>query len=137
MRKKTPSLYLPNSDKDSLVIAKKCLPAGKAVANTDTILRFTLFEGKNHKIASVVRCHDRPLEFVKPQIIGKKTIPSRGLCQILIPSGVEKKSLFLLHRALGNIRYYLDSANNTGHLPCCIPRRTDVVKTNFLQVHHI
>jgi len=100
MSKKTPSLYLPNSDKDSLVIARECLPAGKAVANPDNILRTALFEGKNHKIASVVRLHDRPLEFIKPQIIRKKAIISRRLCQILIPAHGEKKSLFFLHGIL-------------------------------------
>src|SRR5512136_2651164 len=90
MPKKTPSLYLPNSDKDALVIARECLPAGKAAANPDTILRFALFEGKDHNIASAFRCNDRPLEFIKPQMVEKKTIPSRGLCQILIPFGAEK-----------------------------------------------
>jgi hypothetical protein len=89
--------------KDSLVIARECLPAGKAVANPDNILRSVLFEGKNHKIASVVRFHDRPLEFIKPQIIGKKAIPSSRLCQILILASTEKKSLFLLYRILKKI----------------------------------
>ena len=69
MSKKLTSLHLPNNYKDALVIARECLPAGKAVANPDNILRSALFEGRNHKIASVVRLHDRPLEFIKPQII--------------------------------------------------------------------
>jgi hypothetical protein len=94
MSKKTPSPYLPNSDKDSLVIARECLPAGKAVANPDNIRRSALFEGKNHKIVSVVRLHDRPLELIKPQIIGKKAIPSRRLCQILILASTEKSRFF-------------------------------------------
>jgi hypothetical protein len=103
MSKKLTSLYLPKSDKDSFVIAKECLPAGKAVANPDKILRSALVEGKNHKIASVVRLHDRPLEFIKHQIIGKKAIPSRRLCQILIPASAEKNVLFLLSRILNKI----------------------------------
>ncbi len=90
MSKKIPSLYFPNRDKDSLVIAGECLPAGKAVANPDNILRSALFEGKNHRIASVARLHDRPLELIKPQTIEKKTIPSRRLCQILILASAEK-----------------------------------------------
>jgi hypothetical protein len=103
MSKKLTSLYLPNSDKDALVIAGECLPAGKAVANPDNILRSALFEGKNHKIASVVRLHDPPFEFIKPQIIRKKAIISRRLCQILIPAIDEKKSPFLLRRILKKI----------------------------------
>jgi hypothetical protein len=94
MPKKLTSLYLPKSDKDALVIAGECVPAGKAVANPDNILRTALIEGKNHKIASVVRLHDHPLELIEPQIVGKKAIPYRRLCQILIPAIAEKKSLF-------------------------------------------
>jgi hypothetical protein len=139
MSKKPPSLYLPNSDKDSLVIARECLPAGKAVANPDNILRTALFEGKNHKIASVVRLHDRPLEFIKPQIIREKAIISRRLCQILIPASAEQKLLFLLCRILKKIESCLLTAEKAVDMPQ--PRydtRTIYgVKTNFLQVHHI
>lgn len=137
MSKKTPSLYFPNRDKDSFAIAKECLPAGKAVANPDNILRSALFEGKNHKIASVVRLHDRPLEFIKPQTVGKKAILSRRLCQILILASAEKRSFSLLHRISkksnpGSTRPIIQDT-----LRCCIPRWTDVLNTNFLQVHHI
>jgi hypothetical protein len=100
MSKKLTSLHLPNSYKDAPVIAREYLPAGKAAANQDNILRTALFEEKIHKIASVVRLHARPLEFIKPQIIRKKAIISRRLCQILIPAIEEKKLLFLLHGIL-------------------------------------
>ncbi len=137
MSKELTFLYLPHSDKDALVVARECLPAGKAVAKRDNILRFALFEGKNHKIASVVRLYDRPLKFMNPQIIGKKAIPSRGLCQILILASAEKNSLSFLHRILKKKYSWLYMANNTGRLPCCCPRTRDGVKTNFLQLHPI
>ncbi|MGA2333397.1 MAG: hypothetical protein ABSG75_16730 [Syntrophales bacterium] len=100
MSKKLTTLYLPNSDNNALMNARECLPAGEAVANPDNILQSALFEGKNHKIASVVRLHDRPLEFIKSQIIGKKAIPSRRLCQILILAVAEKNLILALHGQL-------------------------------------
>jgi hypothetical protein len=123
MSKKTPSLYLPSSDKDSLVIARERLPADKAAANPDNILRPALFEGKNHKIASVARFHDRPLELKKPQIIEKKAIPSRSLCQILILGSAEEKLLSLLHWILKEMQFWLYMANNTGHLSATVHAR--------------
>ena len=116
MSKKTPSLYLPNSDKDSLVIAGECVPAGKAVANPDNIVRFALIEGKNHKIASVVRLHDHPLEFIKQQIIGKKAILSRRLCQILILPSAGKNSLLCYIRILKKIQSCLLTTEKVAHI---------------------
>ena len=139
MSKKLTSLYLPNSDNDALVNAGECLPAGKAVANPDNIVRSALIEGKNHKIASVVRLHDRPLEFIKHEIIGKKAIPSRRLCQILITPSAEKNALFLLHRILKKIHSWLYLTNKAADMPHTRydTRTINGVKTNFLQPHHI
>jgi len=115
MSKKISSLYLP-SDKDSFAIAWECLPAGKAVANPDNILRSALIEGKNHKTASAFRLHDRPLEFMKPQIIGVKAIPSSRLCQTLIPASARKNALFLLHQILKRVQSRHRMADVTGQM---------------------
>jgi hypothetical protein len=139
MSKKTPSLYLPNSDKVALVITGECLPAGKAVANPDNIVRFALIEGKNHKIASVVRLHDHPLEFIKHQIIGKKAILSRRLCQILILPSAGKNSLPSYIRILKKIQSCLLTTEKVVDMPHPrFDKRTiNGVKTNSLQLHHI
>jgi hypothetical protein len=132
MSKKLTSLYLPNSDKDALVIAGECLPAGKAVANKDGIVLSALIEGRNHKIASTIQLHDHPVKFIKPQITGEKTIPSRILCQILIPSGAERNALFLPYRILRKIQSWLSMP-----YPPYNARTINGVKMNFLQLHHI
>jgi hypothetical protein len=76
-----------------------------------------LFERKNHKIASVVRFHARPLEFIKPQIIRKKAIISRRRCQILIPLSAGKNALFLLCRILKKIEALRSKLQRMRSLP--------------------
>jgi hypothetical protein len=129
---------LPNSYKDALVVTGECLPAGKAVANPDNIVRSALIEGKNHKIASVVRLHDHPLELIKPQIIGKKAILSSSLCQILIPA-IAEKDRFLLRRILKKIESCLLTVEKAVDMPqpSYDTRAIYGVKTNSLQLHHI
>ena len=132
MSKKLTSLYLPNSDKDALVIAGECLPAGKAVAKPDNIVRSALIEGRNHEMASAVQLHDHPLKFIKPQIIGKKAIPSGRLCQILIPPSAEKNALFLPYRILRKIQSWLGMPH-----PLYDTRTINRMKTDSLQLHYI
>ena len=74
---------------------------------------------------------------MKSRIIGKKTIPSRRLCQILILANAEENVLFLPYRSLKKIKSWLYMANYTGQRLRCSPHTQAGVKTNFLQVHHI
>ena len=135
MSKKLTPLHLPNSDKDALVIAGECVPAGKPVANKDDIVPSALIEGRNHKVASTVQLHDHPVKFIKPQITAGKAIPTRMLCQILIPPNSSrggKNALFLPYRILGKVQSWLGMP-----YPPYNMRTINGVKTNSLRLHHI
>ena len=136
MPKKIPLPYLPNSDKNTILITKEYLPAGGEETNPDIVFQAALFEEMNHKIA-FLRLYDHPLEFIKSQFTFKKAIPSSELCQILILAIEGKASFFLVHRNGEKIQLWLLMTKETGDMPPLHHRLSidDGKKTNLLQVH--
>jgi hypothetical protein len=72
MLKKILFPYLLKSDKNTLLIAGECVPAGIEETALFIILQAALFEEINHKIVFTLRRSDHLSELINPKSLARK-----------------------------------------------------------------